>query len=198
MNTPSTQTYTGRMFTPFDPDPADVDIRDIAHALALTCRFGGHCRRFYSVAQHSVHASTLVAPEYSLWALMHDAAEAYVGDVVRPLKRALWASDPQARLCRFEDVECNVLEAIALAFDLPWPLSRECDCEIRVADNRLLVWEARELMAPPPRPWSVTAEPINRTLCAWSPETAERTFLARYEELAVQSAANKLKETVSR
>lgn len=67
------QTFTGRQFWPLDPQPDHIDIADIAHALAHDCRFGGHCRRFYSVAEHSVLLSRAVAPEFRLAALMHDS-----------------------------------------------------------------------------------------------------------------------------
>ncbi len=82
----SMQTFSRTMFYPLDPHPEDVHIVDIAHALANICRFGGHAKRFYSVAQHSVLVSRIVEPEDALHGLMHDAAEAYVGDVVRPIK----------------------------------------------------------------------------------------------------------------
>jgi hypothetical protein len=61
------QTATGRPFWPIDPRPEDIDIEDIAHALSMLCRFGGHCLRFYSVAEHSVLLSQYVAPEHKLW-----------------------------------------------------------------------------------------------------------------------------------
>ena len=75
------QTYTGIQFWPLDPRPEEIDIQDIAHALSLLCRFNGHCQRFYSVAEHSVHVSTILAPEFGLWGLLHDAAEAYLSDI---------------------------------------------------------------------------------------------------------------------
>src|SRR5690606_19551202 len=74
----------------FDPRPGDVDLEVFAHALSLQCRFGGHCKVFYSVAQHCVLTARILHDSY--WrheALMHDAAEAYIGDVVRPLKMHL-------------------------------------------------------------------------------------------------------------
>ena len=68
-------------------DPACIDIEDIAHALSMVCRFAGHCPRHYSVAQHSMLVADLVSEEYKLAALLHDASEAYLGDVTSPLKR---------------------------------------------------------------------------------------------------------------
>lgn len=80
-------TYTGKVFDFDSPSDGPVCLEDIAHALGMLCRFNGHIRRFYSVAQHSVLVSKLVDPRYALLALFHDAAEAYVGDMVSPLKR---------------------------------------------------------------------------------------------------------------
>ena len=88
---PFLQTVSGRRVNPFDPDPSQLDVEDIARALANVCRFGGHCRAFYSVAQHSVIVSELVEQrggdaEDVFAALMHDASEAYLGDMPHPIK----------------------------------------------------------------------------------------------------------------
>src|SRR5918999_1775532 len=88
---PYIQTASGRWVNPFDPDPSQLDAGDIARALANVCRFGGHSRAFYSVAQHSVLVSRLVEErggdaEDVFAALMHDATEAYLGDMPHPLK----------------------------------------------------------------------------------------------------------------
>src|SRR3954447_26482910 len=88
---PYLQTVSGRRVNPFDPDPSQLDLGDIARALANVCRFGGHCRSFYSVAQHSVIVSELVEQrggdvEDAFAALMHDATEAYLGDMPHPIK----------------------------------------------------------------------------------------------------------------
>lgn len=86
------QTIGGRAFYPLDPRPEDLDIDDIAHALSMVCRFGGHCRKFYSVAEHSVRVADAVRAEGTrrdaFHALLHDASEAYLGDIVWPLKQA--------------------------------------------------------------------------------------------------------------
>ena len=88
------QTFTGRKVDIFHPSPEMVDIEDIAHALSMTCRFGGHCRDFYSVAEHSVlveqigrHALHCTFSRISMLLLLHDAAEAYIGDIITPIKR---------------------------------------------------------------------------------------------------------------
>ena len=85
-------TVTGKHFYPLDPDQQDIDIEDIAHALSLICRANGHFRHFYSVAQHSIAcAEEAVARGYSLevalGCLLHDASEAYLCDVTRPVKK---------------------------------------------------------------------------------------------------------------
>ncbi len=166
------QTFTGRAFYPMDPRPDEVDPRDIAHALSMVCRFGGHLTDFYSVAEHCVLMSHAVDPEDALWALMHDAAEAYLGDLVRPVKYAL----PNYRA-----VEHHLLQVIAERFGLGWP----CPPSIKVADMRMLRTERDTLMGPPPMPWTSTenVEPFDVPILGWRPERAERVFLDRMREL---------------
>ena len=83
------QTYNGKLFSLIDPQPEDVHIADIIESLSKQCRFVGHCKYFYSVAQHSVIVSNIVNEEERLAALMHDAVEAYIGDISKPLKLTL-------------------------------------------------------------------------------------------------------------
>src|SRR5918999_3013328 len=88
---PYLQTVSGRWVNPFEPDPEQLDAGDIARALANLCRFGGHCKAFYSVAQHSAIVCDLLeergaTPDELMAALLHDAAEAYLGDLPHPLK----------------------------------------------------------------------------------------------------------------
>lgn len=133
------ETYTGRGFDPFDPDPDDIHLPDIAAGLAHTCRFGGHCRRYYSVAKHSLHVSTELPetdPRLRLLGLLHDAGEAYVGDVPRPVKR---------RLDGFEAVEEAILAAVWERFDIDPPTETEWE-RVTTADDQLLAYEAGELL----------------------------------------------------
>src|SRR3990167_3312305 len=111
-------TYSGTKFWPLNPRVRDVVVRDIAHALAHKCRFTGHVKRFYSVAEHSVILANL--PELAeqpcevrLQALLHDAAEAYLPDVARPIKDALVG---------FREIEEGVLRVVFERFQLPYPV----------------------------------------------------------------------------
>jgi len=167
------QTYTGRMFWPVDPRADEVHIHDIAHALANACRFGGHCKRFYSVAEHSVLCSYLVPQEMALTALMHDATEAYVCDIPRPLKPFLEG---------YAAIEQRVWEAIADRYSLPYQLP----AEVKEADNAMLLAEQRDIMLPPPAPWSVPGYPAIFRVVGLSPDEAEGQFLQRFEQLAGQ------------
>lgn len=119
-------TYTGRMIDPLDLNELDVDIRDIAHALSNTCRFGGHSRRFYSVAEHSILVTLWLMDQKQpasgcLWGLLHDAAEAYLGDVPSPYKsKALFRVGNFHET--YKEVENRTMSTIASAFGLPRPM----------------------------------------------------------------------------
>jgi hypothetical protein len=164
------QTYSGGIFWPLDPRPEEVNIEDIAHALANACRYAGHCLRFYSVAQHSVLVSMRCRPENALWGLLHDASEAYLLDVPRPVK---------PHLPGYKDAEARVMQAITYRYGLP-PIMPE---DVKEADGRMLATEQRDLMAPPPRPWNLPHEPYEHPIHPMSPENAKKFFLDRFNEL---------------
>jgi uncharacterized protein len=175
---PYLQTVSGRFVNPFDPDPSALDAGDIARALANLCRFGGHCRVFYSVAQHSVIVSELVEQrggdtEDVFAALMHDAGEAYLGDMPHPLKHrsSLGAAFKAAE----EHLEQALRERFRIKPDVP---------EIKRADRALLATERRAFSA---ESWHWPeldgVEPLDLELEAWSPDDAERAFARRYAEL---------------
>lgn len=174
------QTYTGRQFFPTSPRTEDIDILDIAHALSLTCRYGGHVDRFYSVAEHSVLVSQNVPAEHALWGLLHDAAEAYVGDMVRPLK---------LQMPTYRHVEDRILTAIALKFDLPGltiPLA------VKNADARILLDERAALMKAPPHPWDVDGfAPLGANVVGCKPPAAEAIFLDRFRALTAPTQAER-------
>ena len=178
---PYLQTVSGRRVNPFDPDPDQIDIGDIGRALANQCRFGGHCRVFYSVAQHSVIVSEIVERrggdvEDVFAALMHDASEAYLGDMPHPVKHrsALGAAFRAAE----EHLEHAIRDRFGIRSDVP---------EIKRADRALLATERRAFSA---ETWSWPeldgVEPLDLELEAWSPDEAERAFAARYAELAAR------------
>ncbi len=176
------QTFTGRQFFPLDPRAEEIDPVDIAHALSLICRYGGHTRRFYSVAEHCWLMSYAVAPEHALWALLHDATEAYVGDMVRPLKH---------HLPEYQAAEARVWAAIALRFGL-----RELDAlppampaEVKEADNRILLDERAALLTAPPAAWQQDdLEPLGVDVRGVSPEIAEWRYKTRLTELVASAA----------
>ena len=175
---PYLQTVSGRFVNPFDPDPAQLDIGDIARALANLCRFGGHSRVFYSVAQHSVIVSELVEQrggdvEDVFAALMHDASEAYLGDMPHPLKHRspLGAAFKAAE----EHLEQAIRDRFSIKADVP---------EIKRADRALLATERRAFSAETWHwPELEGVEPLDLELTAWSPDDAERAFARRYAEL---------------
>ncbi|MDY0003541.1 MAG: phosphohydrolase [Polyangia bacterium] len=164
------QTFTGKQFYPLAARVEDIDVRDIAHSLSLQSRFNGHCLRFYSVAEHSVRVSRVVPASDALWGLLHDAAEAYIGDLPRPVK----ANAPE-----FRGIEDRLLLVVAEAFGLPWPMPEA----VRLADDRLLSTEARDLMAPHPASWNLREEPLQERIEPIGWEAAEDAFLVRFEEL---------------
>lgn len=168
------QTATGRQFWPMDPRPSEVCIEDVAHALAHQCRYAGHCRRFYSVAQHSVLVSEAVPPEHALWGLLHDASEAYLVDVPRPVK---------PYLSGYKAAERRVMEAVCVHFGLP----REMPATVKVADERILADEAAQLMTPPPASWNLPHPPLGVWISPIDPADAKALFLARFGELTLTS-----------
>ncbi len=185
------QTFTGRKFYPLEPRAADVCIEDIAHALALTCRFTGHCREFYSVAQHSVFCSEYVAafdgsPALQLAALLHDASEAYLPDVARPIKSEVQVWVPRGKLTapdlkEFSEVEDAIIRQVATALGLDIDLFS--DPIIKEADIVMLMTEKRDLMGPSPEPWVLQPKMLWTTIYAQSPNQAEASFLNRYRRL---------------
>lgn len=164
------QTFTGKQFYPLDPRAEDVDVRDIAHALSLICRFGGHVTKHYSVAQHSVIVSEIVPPHLALEGLLHDAAEAYIGDMVRPLKSAM----PE-----YKAVELRIERVLAQSFGLVFPFPPA----IKSADLRACMTEKRDLHNVQ-RAWTPRAEPLPETIEPWDAQQAEAIFLARFVRLA--------------
>jgi uncharacterized protein len=167
------QTYTGRQFWPVDPQTGDFDIADIAHALANICRFGGHTQQFYSVAQHCVVVSHLTPPGDALDGLMHDAAEAYIGDMIRPLKRLKVMGGYCAAERRLE-----MLLAEWAGARYPWSDA------VHLADDTALATEARDIMGGQSYPWGRLPTPTAERIVPLGPQAAELQFLDRWALLS--------------
>lgn len=174
------QTFTGRQVWPAMIEPGDICIEDIAHHLANICRFNGACSRHYSVAEHSLLVSEILPRHLQLWGLLHDAAEAYTGDVVRPLKRRMelvgFPEEGQTRT--IAHVEDGILRVIAGVYYLPWPMPQP----VRIADNVMLATEKRDLMAAECAPWETLPEPTSTAIPTYGYEI-EKAFLKKFNEL---------------
>ena len=176
---PNIQLTSGKPFFITDPDPDDVCIEDIAHSLALICRFNGHCLWHYSVAQHSVLVSYMVPPEYALQALLHDAAEAYVGDMCYTVKSVM----PE-----FIAIESRVWNVIASRFGVPVDLHPS----VKRADRDILYYERKSVMAPSiGTDWGDMVDPWldpYPIIDNWDWQYAEVKFFQRFEELTERKA----------
>lgn len=172
------QTVSGVQYWPLDPQGAEVKIEDIAHSLGMQCRFGGHTRRFYSVAEHCIHVAGLVPLEHGLCGLLHDATEAYVVDVPRPVKLAL---------TNYKEIETANWLVLAQKFNLPV----EMPACVKHADEAMLIVEQRELMPAIATDMLGDLGGINpdtvRIRC-WSPEVAAAQFLTCFRYYKERSA----------
>jgi hypothetical protein len=172
------QTKTGKRFFVLSPEPEDFDIEDIAHALSNQCRFTGHVNYFYSVAEHSLRVCSLLMqwhPEDTQLAfdgLMHDASEAYLPDLARPIKQL-----PEFTFYR--DIEDSLAKHIAVRFGSTHPIP----AEVHRADSVLLGTEARDLMYPVVDNWHLRYELLDEPVDPWTPGEAKGRFLARYRHL---------------
>ena len=175
---PYLQTVSGLWVNPFDPHPDQIDLGDIARALANQCRFGGHCRMFYSVAQHCVIVSELTeeqggGTEDALAALMHDAAEAYLGDLPHPIKHRSQLG------AAFREAEEPLDRAIRDRFSVEEP-----SAAVKRIDRALLASERRAFSAETWHwPELAGVEPLDLELQAWSPDEAAEAFVRRFETL---------------
>ena len=184
-------TYSGKLFFHEDPRPGDVCIQDIAHSLSMICRFGGHVRQFYSVGQHSVLACWLCCYlggtiAEAKQALLHDGAEAYMGDVIWPLKHA-------RQMTGYGALIADVERVVAQAFGTPAamsPIVKYIDMVLLATEKRDVVGftingkEADKISAPELKgsKWEHEAvQALPRKIWPWTPERAEVEFLKTFE-----------------
>ena len=173
------QTYTGKKFWILDPRPGDFCKEDIAHALSMKCRYNGHSKIFYSVAQHCVLATIECLRRYSpnynlaLWMLLHDLGEAYLPDIPTPIK--------QMEVGILNDCEKNIMTVAAVKYGLKCPEPPE----IKIIDNVLLATEVPIVTANPLMYGQLQEEPIKGLrIESWLPATAEHAFLEWWQFLS--------------
>ena len=177
-------THTGKRVYLLDPNPEDICIEDIAHALSNICRWGGHTSRFYSVAEHSLRICDHCCTENKLWGLLHDASEAYMGDVCRPLKQLLPT---------YRDMESKFHKVIAYKFNLSEDIPdevHEIDCRILQNEGEALVWGEEQVLGPSHvgrlEQEDITTE-YKGLKDIGNPNTVKELFLERFQELHKQT-----------
>ena len=166
-------TFSGNRFYPLRPHIDRVAIEDIAHGLAYQCRFNGQTKTFYSIAQHSLIVASLVPPPLRLAALLHDAAEAYLGDMVKPLK---------VLMPEFAALEDRVTAIIAATYGIDF----SDYAPIKRADLIALATEKRDLMPHSAERWAYLdgIAPLPGIIVAMDPGVAKQSFLQRFHELS--------------
>ena len=170
------QTYTGRAFHFADFTTEDLCIEDIAHALSMECRYGGHCAWHYSVAQHSVHVHDALVDlgldDLTLrQGLLHDSPEAYIKDIPRPLKETLGHG--------YKALDQAIWHAICRRYNMPTVMAPI----VKEVDLRLALDEKEYLLSSPDKEWtgiSVQFQPLRTVIPEWSPSRAKSEFLNRF------------------
>ncbi len=164
------QTYSGKRFTPLNPNISAIDILDIAHALSNICRFTGHSE-FYSVAQHSVLVSYICNQENAFHGLMHDSSEAYCQDIASPIKK-------MPEFNTYREIEKKIQLAIATKFGF----SHIEPEDVKKADLLLLATEQRDVMSAHRSDWNLNIEPLPFKIIPLAPTEAKNLFLKRFHE----------------
>lgn len=161
-------TVTGEIIDIHNPVPSMFNIVDIASGLSKVCRFGGQCKHFYSVAQHSVFVASMCPQPAKLEGLMHDATEAYIGDIIKPLKNILGDS--------YRNIEKRFEEAIAAAFNL----SADHAEVIKYFDGQALEVEAELLLFDNPVVWDLNMRTCDLPTKMLTPEEAKAEFIKAF------------------
>ena len=162
-------TRSGRQVNLLDPQYSQIDIGDIAHGLAYQCRFNGQTSRFYSIAQHSLMVASILPDHLKLAGLLHDAAEAYVGDVVQPLK---------VLLPDYQSIENRFTQAIGLRFNV----NLDHHPEVKPAGLIALATEKRDLLPRERCDWDILKgiRPLDRLTLPMTPELSEESFIRTF------------------
>lgn len=177
------QLYSGKRFYSLNPKVEDIDIVDIAHGLSMICRYGGHCKQFYSVAQHSVLVARHASQEDALLALLHDAKEVYspFGDIPQPDKLAIAEEFPEVA-AGMKAIDARIERAIAARFDLPYPIKTKA---VGILDTRILHDERRDVMVATNDVWDVPFSELGVEIEPWKPELARAKFLDLFDQALI-------------
>jgi hypothetical protein len=162
----------GTYFDFLNPSESIFTIEDVAHGLSQICRFSGHTREFYSVAQHSLLVSLVVPEHLALQGLLHDASEAFIGDMVTPLKNILPS---------YREIESSVEATVLSRFGVSLPLNSA----VKAADLTLLATEKRDLLPTCGGHWAMLdgVPVLPSPIVPVGPVQAKRMFLQRFYEL---------------
>lgn len=161
---------SGRVIDIMNPRPDMIDIEDIANALSNMCRFGGHTKGFYSVAQHSVIVSRMVPQPQRLEALLHDATEAFVQDIISPLKHILGET--------YKPIEAKWEAAIASEYGITLPLHEL----VKDADIQALQLEFDCLLLGKRDEWDLKMKELGLPVTQWTPGWAKDKFLYEFRQ----------------
>jgi len=179
------QSFTGKQVFPLNLKPEQIDVRDIAHALSLKCRFTGHVKHFYSVGQHTILGSRLVPDEFKLPFLLHEVSEVYLPDIAKPIKDLVYTKETHSRYkveCD-ESIDWEVLESMhadvifeALGLSILRPLIDSP--QVKQMDLAMLTAEKEQLFATPaPAPWGLPEPAAKITILEWGPRIVEAIWL---------------------
>lgn len=187
--TSTTYTYTasGLEFNTQTPNIKDINIKDIGISLGNLCRYGGHTFRFYSVAEHSCllfdFATKNFSKEIAVHALLHDTAEAYIGDIITPLKNKIFIKDINDKLIPIKDLEEQILKLIFKKLNFNY--SSQIENIVKEIDLRIVLDESAQALNPKPTNWPIHKNPkytpLNVTLNFWKPKEATKQFEKRLE-----------------
>jgi len=166
-------TYTGRKFYPLDPREDEINIIDIAHALSMNCRYNGHTKKFYSVAEHCVLMTDYLPQELKLAGLLHDSAEAYMSDLIHPIKK---------NMPKFYEIENRLLNRIYQRYNIEiiedeWDFVKQIDFDIAGDEKEQAMNNPNNIE------WEIIGVGLGAKLKFWSPELAKVHFLLKFVEL---------------